>query len=94
MHVILLFITKHINNKKTRNEYIIMYKKIAAEADKVRIKTHPLKRKTVPTTIFEEKEDKKEENLTVPDGMGKRSTRVLQQKENKKKYREANEQQK
>ena len=41
-------------SEKTRNEYSIMYKKITAEADKqVRIKTHPLKRKTIPTTIFE-----------------------------------------
>ena len=40
-------------SEKIRNEYS-MYKKITAEADKqVRIKTHPLKRKTIPTTIFE-----------------------------------------
>ena len=41
-------------SEKIRNEYSIMYKKITTEADKqVRIKTHPLKRKTIPTTIFE-----------------------------------------
>ena len=44
--------------------FVIKYKKTTAETDKqVRIKTHPLQRKTVPTTIFEDIVTKKDIGL-------------------------------
>ena len=46
--------------------FVIKYKKTTAETDKqVRIKTHPLQRKTVPTTIFEDKEEEKKKRKKI-----------------------------
>ena len=83
-------------SEKTRNEYSIMYKKITAIADKeVRIKKHPLKRNTVPTKIFENKEEEKEGTKRIAanpvmenKSETRRSVRVLEQKENKEKNKE------
>ena len=54
------FVVHYLTNfsEKTRDEYSIMYKKLTAEADKqLRIKKHPLKRQTIPTSVFEVKEE-------------------------------------
>ena len=70
-----------------------MYKKIAAETDRqVRIKTHSLKRKTVPTTIFEENAKENEErNHVIANSMTRNKSEtqksycILEQKEIKEK---------
>ena len=82
------FVVHYLTNfsEKTRDEYSIMYKKITAVADKqVRIKKHPLKNKTVSTRIFEEEEETKEDVPPSPKNRPetRKSTRVLEQKENK-----------
>ena len=68
-------------SEKIQNEYTITYKKIRAKADKqVRIKTHPIKRKTIPTTVFDEMEEEVESNtLKVNKPETRSSTCVLQQ---------------
>ena len=76
--------------RKIRNEYSIMYKKITAEADKqVRIKKHPLKRKTIPTKIFFEEEEKEpitEQTVMENKPETRKSTRI-QKNENKNVYK-------
>ena len=73
------------NFKQVRNVLSIIYKKIAAEADKqVIIYSHPLKRKTAPTTIWEKKEEGEkggnEDNLPISDRIARRSTRTKRKK--------------
>ena len=58
-----------------------MYQNITAGADiAVRIKTHPLKRKTIPTNIFVEKEteeEKEEEDVLDEPKQKKQSKKKL-----------------
>ena len=72
-----------------------MYKKITAEADKqVRIKTHPLKRQTIPTSIFEENEEPIVQTTIENKLETRKSTRILEQKENKNTYKKEEKEEK
>ena len=74
-----------------------MYKKITAEADKqVRIKKHPLKRTTIPTNIFFEEEKEQSNPITEPENKPetRKSTRILEKKENKNVYKKEEKEEK
>ena len=97
------FVVHYLTNfsEKTRDEYSIMYKKITAEADKqVRIKKHPLKKQTIPTNIFEVKEEHLEENITHDNPViennseTRKSKRILEKKENKNIYKKEEKEEK
>ena len=65
-----------------------MHKKLTAEADKqVRIKKTSIKKKNYSYNYFwrkgGEQEEKKEENKVTPLSVSRRSTRILDKKENK-----------
>ena len=65
-HFVVHYLTNY--SEQIRNEYSVMYKKLTALADKqVRIKTHPLKRKTTTTSVFETKEEENEPSYHRPE---------------------------